>query len=70
MRTYAACVEGGVVTNVIVGTAEWANANLVGVWVESASKIGVGWLWDGDVFSPPVVEEVEGWDGVLLEGPS
>jgi len=55
MISYAACVEDGVVTNVIVGTAEWANANLGSVWVD-CEKIGVGWLWDGEVFTPPVVE--------------
>ena len=59
MRTYAACVEDGVVTNVIVGAADWANANLDGVWVD-CDKIGVGWLWDGEVFAPPVVDEVDG----------
>jgi hypothetical protein len=61
MRTYAACVEDGVVTNVIVGTADWANANLDGVWVD-CDKIGVGWLWDGEVFSPPddLVAEAQG----------
>lgn len=69
MNTYAACVEDGVVTNVIVGTAEWANANLDGVWVD-CDKIGVGWLWDGEVFTPPVVDVVEGdlegeGDGIL-----
>jgi hypothetical protein len=60
MSIYAACVEDGVVTTVIVGTAEWANANLDGMWVDSDVLVGVGWLWDGEVLAPPVVEEVEG----------
>jgi hypothetical protein len=56
------CAEIGkdsCVVRVIVGTAEWANANLDGVWVD-CDKIGIGWLWDGEVFTPPVVDEVEG----------
>jgi hypothetical protein len=57
---YAVQVCDGVVKNVIVGTAEWANANLDGVWVDSDVLVGVGWLWDGEMFSPPVVDEVEG----------
>lgn len=57
MNTYAAQVEAGVVQQVIVGTADWAAANLGGVWVDSAVKVGVGWLWDGSQFTPPVVEE-------------
>lgn len=56
---YAAQVEGGVVVQVIVGTADWANVNLSGVWVDVVMPVGVGWLWDGVQAVPPAVE-VEG----------
>jgi hypothetical protein len=58
--SYAVEVSDGVVRTVIVGTAEWANANLDGMWVDSDVLVGVGWLLDGEMFSPPVADEVEG----------
>jgi hypothetical protein len=54
------------VVQVIVGTAEWANANLDGVWVD-CDKIGIGWLWDGEVFTPPVVEGEDLIEGLIQE---
>jgi hypothetical protein len=42
MRTYAAHIINGEVTEVIVGTAEWATDNLGGEWVDSPVKVGIG----------------------------
>lgn len=50
---YAAQVDHGTVTDVIVGTADWANANLGGTWIGSDTKLGPGWTWDGSTFTPP-----------------
>jgi hypothetical protein len=46
------------VIRVIVGTAEWATANLGGVWVDSP-KCGPGWTYHDGEFHPPYVEPVE-----------
>jgi hypothetical protein len=59
-RTYAGKVEDGIVTQAIVGTAQWAETNLGGEWHDSSSKIGIGWLWDGTSFTPPPAPEPEG----------
>jgi hypothetical protein len=53
MRTYAAHIVNGEVTEVIVGTAEWATTNLGGQWVDSPVKVGIGWTHHGDHFRPP-----------------
>lgn len=45
-----AIIENGVVSNV----AE-ADEPLSGNWVESGSA-GIGWAWDGSMFSPPPVD--------------
>ena len=53
-RTYAAELDAtDTVLRVIVGTAEWAADNLGGRWVDSAVKVGAGWLWDGTQIVPP-----------------
>lgn len=44
--TYAGQIENGVVVQIIVGTAEWAEANIGGKWVNSPTKIGVGMGWN------------------------
>lgn len=43
---YACKIEDGVVTQVIVGSSDWASENLGGFWVHSDTKVGIGWLWD------------------------
>jgi hypothetical protein len=53
MRTYAAHIVDNQVTEVIVGTAEWATDNLGGQWVDSPVKVGIGWTFHGDHFRPP-----------------
>ena len=59
MSTYAAELDDtDTVARVIVGTAEWAADNLGGRWVDSAEKVGAGWVWDGEAIVPPVVEEL------------
>ena len=65
MSGYAARVEGGVVTQVIVGDAVWAAERLGGVWVGSAVKVGVGWTVVGGAIVPP---EPEPYDEGEVEG--
>lgn len=56
--TYAAKLDDeNVVLEVIVGTAEWAIANLGGRWVDSP-KIGPGWIYEHGQFVPPHVDEL------------
>ena len=53
MNTYAAKVENGTVTQVIVGDPAWAADRLGGTWVASPVKIGVGWeQYDGGLRPP------------------
>ena len=69
MTTYAARIEDGVVTQVIVGTAAWASDRLGGVWVDSATKVGVGWeQFDGGL-RPPAPFPSWSWDGVGWQPP-
>ncbi len=52
--SYAAKIENGVVTEVILGSAEWASTNLDGLWVGSENKIWIGGSWDETHgFRPP-----------------
>jgi hypothetical protein len=53
MRTYAAELNDNTVVRVIVGTADWATANLGGLWVDTPTKCGPGWLYiDGQIVPP------------------
>lgn len=45
-ETYAAQIVDGTVTQVIVGTAEWANDRLGGTWIDTDTLVGIGWTWD------------------------
>lgn len=55
IETYAAQIVDGAVTQVIVGTAEWANSNIGGNWIDSNTLVGIGWTWDEtNGFQPPV----------------
>lgn len=60
MTEYAAQINAGIVSEIIVGTYVWANENLSGVWVDCTCGeqpcAGVGYTWDGTNFAPPVVE--------------
>lgn len=63
-------IDDGVVTQVIVGDAEWANDRLAGTWVDAPNGTSVGyvfvdgefrspvpypsWVWDGTEYQPPV----------------
>jgi hypothetical protein len=63
MSKYAAKVEDGLVTQVIVGTPEWASERLGGIWVGSDTKVGQGWqVVEGQIVPPPAPEPVEGED--------
>lgn len=50
---YAVEVQGDTAIRCIVGDADWAAANLGGDWLASEYKVGSGWIWDGNQFSPP-----------------
>lgn len=55
MENIVAIIENGIVSNVIVADA-WPN----GIRVEQLNpRPGIGWLYDGEVFTPPVVPEPE-----------
>lgn len=54
MELYAAEIVDGLVVRVIVGTSKWATENLGGVWVETTTLPGAGWIWNEmDGFRPP-----------------
>jgi hypothetical protein len=59
MRTYAARIEDGIVTQVIVGDPVWAADRLGGVWAGSDSKVGVGWTYTDGTFTPPPAPEID-----------
>lgn len=66
---YAAKVEDGTVTQVIVGDPAWAASRLGGEWVGSDVKVGVGWqVVDGEIVPPPApeVEDYPEFTGDLL----
>jgi hypothetical protein len=51
--SYAAHIEDDTVTQVIVGNAAWAVEHLGGQWVDSTTKVGIGWLLvDGEIVPP------------------
>jgi hypothetical protein len=59
--TYAAKVEGGTVTQVIVGDATWAVSRLGGVWLASDTLVGIGWqVVDGQIVPPAPEPEFTG----------
>jgi hypothetical protein len=60
MNTYAARIDGDTVVQVIVGSPEWAEARLGGVWVASDVKVGIGWTLIDGVITPPEPEPSEG----------
>jgi hypothetical protein len=62
MNTYAAQVTDGTVTQVIVGSAEWANTRLDGTWVDSPTLVGIGWGFVDGTFTPPATE-IDGEEG-------
>jgi hypothetical protein len=69
MRTYAAKLENGEVTQVIVGDAQWATENLGGEWVpcekysDTETYPGIGYGYDRNhprkfaPFAPPGLEK-------------
>jgi hypothetical protein len=60
--TYAAQVTDGTVTQVIVGTADWANSRLDGTWVDTPTLVGIGWTYTDGTFTPPPAPEIDGDD--------
>jgi hypothetical protein len=66
MRTYFAQVTDGVVTDVRVVSREFLEANperYTGTWVETFIGVegktyaGIGYIWNGTDFVPPVIPE-------------
>ena len=50
--------SGGVVSNVVVGDSLEVVASIVGPCVEeteATGPAGIGYTWDGSVFTPPVI---------------
>ena len=68
MNGYAAKVEDGTVTQVIVGDPAWAASRLGGVWLPSDVKVGVGWLVVDGVIVPPPAPEPDPDAPVIDEG--
>jgi hypothetical protein len=62
MKTYAAEISTGIVSEVIVGDYVWANENLEGEWVDCTVNddlvIAVGYTWNGTDFVAPVLAPV------------
>jgi hypothetical protein len=58
MECYCAKIENGIVSQVIVCSShEWAAQHLGGHWVcAEGSLVGVGWIYDGQLFTPPEPE--------------
>jgi hypothetical protein len=57
---YAAKVEDGIVTQVIVGDPAWAADRLGGDWLGTPVKVGVGWqVVDGTIVPPEPDEDSE-----------
>lgn len=51
---YAVRVDDGVVTQALVGTAEWASNEFGGTWVNSSQKVWIGGTWtEEEGFRPP-----------------
>jgi len=59
VNTYAAQVTDGTVTQVIVGTADWANQRLDGTWVDTPTLVGIGWAYTDGTFTPPPAPEID-----------
>ena len=60
--TYAARIEDGMVVQVIVGDAGWAADRLGGVWLDSPTKVGVGWQQFDGGLRPPAPFPSWVWD--------
>lgn len=53
MRT-ARINEDGVVEQCIVGKSEWATDRLGGTWIDTETKVGIGWTYSEEFgFRPP-----------------
>lgn len=60
----AAKIEDGQVVQVIVGTADWAQDRIGGIWVDLVGlRAGRGWTWEGDHARPPKPFPSWTWDG-------
>lgn len=47
-------LENNIVTQVIVGTKEWAESRLGGTWIDTTGlQVGIGFTYHGDHFRPP-----------------
>jgi hypothetical protein len=70
MSGYAARIEAGTVTNVIVGDAPWARESLGGVWEDCDENIGIGWTFTvAEGFRPPRPYPSWGWQNGAWTAP-
>lgn len=70
MERTAAKIEDGVVTQVIVGSYEWANHRLGGEWVNTTGKsVGIGYSYLDGEFRPPRPYPSWTWDGEKWDAP-
>ena len=57
MTQYAAQINAGIVTQIIVGDYVWANENLDGEWIDCTCGdnpcAGINWTWNGTEFVAP-----------------
>jgi hypothetical protein len=51
MKTYA-IIENGTVINIATAAGTWPFSNQTAIDITNQS-VGIGWTWDGSVFSPP-----------------
>lgn len=63
MSLYSFRIENGVVVDATVSSpdcsAEWLMNVKGGLWVDSETLVGIGWLWNEvDGFSPPTVPDI------------
>lgn len=70
MERTAAKVEDGVVTQVIVGSYEWANSRLGGEWIDTTgTSVGMGYTYLEGEFRSPQPFDSWTWDGESWQPP-
>lgn len=66
---YAAHINKTKVTQVIVGSPEWATDNLGGVWVACSQEVSANWLYVDGEFRPEAPYPSWTWDGAEYQPP-
>lgn len=69
-ESYAAEIdENNLVVRVIVGSADWATANLGGQWIDSNKKLSPDWEYYRGDFRPTSPYPSWSWDGEEWQSP-